>query len=179
MSAENRVWTQNPNARIPAANFNSLQDSLVMSWELNHSTLLPAAPMRGATLYYGQVRCLAGACVLLDDSRNWRNRMIVTSTILVDAANKLPGGVAYNPNPAGATASAIDIPWHTMAGATYAVPPIWVLGTGASLIIGALGANNQTLFASSTVSAGALCICNEDAADYWAIVQVCQYSPTV
>jgi hypothetical protein len=154
MAAENRIYTQNPFQEVTSAKLNDIQDNWCFSWELDQSGLAPTTPLEGATLYYGQFPNLApGAPGLhvLDNSRDWRNRILLMHLEHVTNANDLPKGGSYDPND---VASVPDWTlWYTQIGATATDPPSappagfnWLTNDGT---------DNRRIFAANTAHGGA------------------------
>ena len=175
MASENRILTANPNQEITSSWLNDLQDNFAFSWQMDGSTLAPTATWYGMTLYYGQYTFTnAGTKVtILDSSRDWRNRILLTKLVMVTAANELPrASAAYDPNLGG---GAWDWNlWSTEAGDTGAgVPAAGTFWQSPA---------NQYVFASNAAAGGAaigdLCVYNNTGADTYGFLMVIQ-SPDI
>jgi len=146
MSSENRLFTMNPYQETTADNFNDLQDNWTVAWELDGSTLAPTTAWAGGTVYYGQFTFtnVNPFITVLDNSRDWRNRILDIRAVFVTAANELPKGVNYDPNLAGGLWG-----WNVMwtgSGATPANPPV---AAGVGSCIWDVGLTSRRIFAAS------------------------------
>jgi hypothetical protein len=104
MASENRIFTHALQGEVSSTNLNDIQDNCGFAWEMPDSTLNPTNALEGNTLYYGQFPNLtpgggppAGLNVL-DNSRDWRNRIVLMHVQHVTNANDLPKGGSYDPN---------------------------------------------------------------------------------
>lgn len=144
--SEKRIWTQNPHQVILASNLNDLQDYAVQQLELDQTTLVPINTYRGAAVYYGQFTYPTGASTLLDASRDWRERILLSYWQEVGAAAQLPGGVGYDPDIGPIKNWNL---WSTEGGADPANP-----GAGGEIAWQPAGAINQWLAAARINGAG-------------------------
>lgn len=118
---EKRIWTQNPYECVWADRINHLQDYSVQQGELDQTTLAPVNVFEGAALYYGQFTYGAAAATLVDDSRDWRERILLSYWKRMANLNQLPEGAAYDPDVAAASAWNL---WSTEAGSDPVNPMI-------------------------------------------------------
>jgi len=169
---EKRIWTQNWYQAIKAKRLNRLQDSLVVSKELNQSTLSPVNVWEGAAVYYGQLELLsATGLYLVDDGLDWRNRIMRTHWVdITSGSTYLPTENDYHPNTYNAKDWNI---WWTGAGDNPGSPRTgvnWQPVT--SLSIAAANA------ASTPVSMGDLFVDNGSGSDRWAMILNVQHPET-
>lgn len=162
MSSENRWLTANPSQVVTAAFLNAIQDNMVMSWQMDGSTLAPTSTWYGATLYYGHDTYTgAGTKItILDASRDWRDRILDVHWVTVGAANQLPRGAAYDANNPTSEDATV---WSTETGSTAAAPPLpaaysWQNPSVAGLWLFVASA------AAAPVAAGDLCVSNNTGA---------------
>ena len=153
MTSENRTWTQTLYGAIAAQKFNDVQDYWSNAWHTRNSLLVPTVQMEGATLYYGQGSFAHGGSIAIDQTRDWRERILwvritqITNSGTGGDATYLPGGANYDPN-----AVEDDSDWNLMgteAGADLGAPPTGVFWNP----FGAPHAN-QWFLASDTTSGG-------------------------
>ena len=140
-------------------------------WRPNPAeTLAPTTALAGGLLYYGQFACpiAAPGLTLLDDTRDWRNRVLVVDYVQQANAADLPKGANYDPDVAMATDNPL---MYTQTGATAANPPVGFFRT--------LNAGRYLFAASSAggpLAAGDLGFWNNPAgANVWIQIQIYQY----
>jgi hypothetical protein len=149
MASENREFTQTYTGEVTSTNLNDIQDNFCFAWEMPDSTLNPTNALEGNTLYYGQFPNLvpgAPGLHVLDNSRDWCNRVVLMHVQHLTAANDVPKGGSYDPND---VASVNDWNlWYTQTGATAADPPVgiyWLTNDGT---------DNRRIFAANTTAGG-------------------------
>jgi len=164
---ENRTWTQAYQAAIPAARHNELQDWWTLGWEMNTSDLNGRTyAATGECSVYGQFACNVGAHTVLDNTVEWRGRVLEIACVGVGAANQLPQQVNYDPNNGAGTWD-----WNLMytdTGANLAAVPVgisWQVPLIANCYIFAANA------AGGGVTVGDLVFRNNGGANVWVMVR--------
>lgn len=129
MPQENRTFAQ-VYASAPGVgtvivdHWNELQDFWTFGWEMEDSELDRGAVMSGEHSCYGQFTCALGAHTLIDNSVDWRGRMLEIEIVGVANANELPQQINYDPDNVAGTWD-----WNLMFtgdGASLAAVPVGV-----------------------------------------------------
>lgn len=107
---------------ITVARWNDLQDYWTLGWEMGDSELAGAGTLSGERSCYGQFACPAATSTVMDNSVDWRGRMLEIEVVSVANANELPQQANYDPDLGAGTWD-----WNLMFtgdGATNAAVPV-------------------------------------------------------
>jgi hypothetical protein len=152
---ENRVWTPSYGEEITNAKCHDLQDNYCQVWTADRTEWLHDSSLDydllalGGVTVYGQISLPNATTTVLDNGYDWRHRMLDVMVLLVDAANKLPGGAAYTPT---VHSNAAYTRFFTGMGATGTPDYRWA-PIASTLLYADTSNNGRLLFSNSTGAA--------------------------